>query len=717
MNPPPALSRRDFVQQAAALGGLLVAFRLSPRSRGATPDSAGAAAFAPNAFLRLAPDGAITIIAKHCEMGQGICSSIAMCVAEELDADWSRLAIEFAPIDPAYNRSDLGTQITGGSTSTRLSFLQLRQAGATARWLLLQAAAQQWQVDPDTLRTSDGVVLAPDGRRAAYGSLAAAAAKLTPPAEVKLKDPSQFKFIGKSLPRLDARDKVTGKTRFGFDVRVPGMLTALIARPPTFGGTLKSFNPARAQAIPGVKHVVAVPAGVAVVADNFWAAQAGRDALSVDWHGGPLVDLDSVRQGADYARLARQSGAVARHDGDARAALAGAATVIDATFDFPYLAHAGMEPVNAVADVRRDGTVEVWAPTQFPSAAHEHAARIAGVAPDKVKVHTTMIGSAFGRKGYNAQDFVVEAVQVSKAVGAPVQVLWLREDDMRGGYYRPRARVEARFGLDSAARPIALEARVVSQSVLAGTSFEKYMGNGVDGTQTEGLAEFPYATPNVHVAWCRAPDGVPVQWWRSVGHSTNAFVVETLIDDAARVARRDPIDYRIDLLGAHPRHVAVLQLLRTKSGWGGAPRGRFQGVALHECFDSIVGEVAEISVTKDGGIRVHRVIAVVDCGLVVNPDTVRAQIMSGVIFGLSAALSGQITFQRGRPRQSNFDDYPMIRMDNFPVVETHVIESGAKIGGIGETGTPPIAPAVANALLAATGRRVRSLPLLPVKPA
>lgn len=717
MNPPSALSRRDFVQTSAMLGGLLIAFRLIPRGIGATAANAEAAPFAPNAFLRLAPDGAITIIAKHSEMGQGIATSIAMCVAEELDADWSRIKVEFAPINPAYNRTDLGTQITGGSTSTRLSYLQMRQAGATARLLLLRAAAQEWKVGLDTLRTENGIVLAPDGRRATYGSLVAAAAKLPLPTKVTLKEPGQFRLIGKSMPRLDSPDKVTGKTIFGFDMRVPGMLTALIERPPTFGGTLKSFNPARAQAVPGVKHVVAVPAGVAVVADSFWAAKTGRDALVVEWHGGPLADLDSDRQGKEYARLAQETGAVARNDGDARAALAGASTVIDATFEFPYLAHASMEPVNAVADVRRDGTVEVWAPTQFPSAAHEHAARISGVAPDKVKIHTTMIGSGFGRKGYYAQDFVVEAVQVSKAIGAPVQVLWLREDDMKGGYYRPRVRVEARLGLDATGRPFALDARIVSQSVLAGTVFEKYIEKGVDGTQTEGLVEFPYATPHVRVAWHRAPAGVPVQWWRSVGHSTNAFVVETLIDAAARIAHRDPIDYRIALLGGHPRQMAVLQLLRTKSGWGQAPRGRFQGVAVHESFESIVGQVAEISVAKDGAIRVHKVTAVVDCGSVVNPDTVRAQIMSGVIFGLSAALSGQITFKQGRPQQSNFDDYPMLRMDNAPVVETHIIESGAKIGGIGETGTPPIAPAVANALCAATGKRVRSLPLTPGGPA
>ncbi len=701
------LTRRAFLKTAAMAGsGLVIAMKLTPKLAAAevSPE------FAPNAFLRIAPDGAITILSKHSEMGQGAYTSMAMCVAEELDADWTKISVEAAPAAQAFAHTAYGMQMTGGSTSTWEAYEQMRTAGATARALLVQAAAKKWGVDAATLRTANSAVIAPDGRRASYGELASAAATLTPPAEVKLKDASQFTMIGKPVNRIESLEKVTGKGVFGIDVKVPGALTALVARPPVFGGKVKSFDATAAKKIAGVKHVVAVPSGVAVVADGVWAAKQGREALKVEWDNGALASLDTAKQGATYAAMAAEKGATARKDGDASAAFASAATKIEGTFDLPYLAHAAMEPVNATAHVRADG-VEVWAPTQFQGVDLQNAARVAGVTPDKVVLHTTLLGGGFGRKANPTSDFIVEAVEVSKAVGAPVRVVWLREDDMRGGYYRPRTVVTAKLGVDASGQLVSWENHIVNQSIIKGTPFEPMMiKDGIDATQVEGLADLPYAVPNVRVDYHMAPVGVPVLWWRSVGHSFSAFVKETLIDDAARVARRDPIEFRSALLAAHPRQVALLKLLKEKSNWGRAPQGRFQGVAIHESFGSIVGQVAEISVGTGGVVKVHKVTAVVDCGMAVNPAGVKAQVMSAVVYGLSAALYGQITFKDGQVEQSNFHDYPVVRLPEAPVVDTHILNSGEKMGGVGEPGTPPIAPAVGNAILAATGKRLRSLP-------
>lgn len=701
------LSRRTFLKTAAvAGGGLVIAMKLTPKLAAAevSPE------FAPNAFLRIAPDGAITILAKHSEMGQGIYTSLAILVAEELDADWTKISVEAAPAAPAYAHTAFGMQMTGGSTSTWEAFAQMRKAGATARALLVQAAAQTWSVDAGALRTENSTVIAPDGRRASYGELASAAATLTAPAEVKLKDASKFTLIGKPTKRVEALEKVTGKGVFGIDVKVPGALTALVARAPVFGGKVKSFDATAAKKIAGVKHVVAVPSGVAVVADGVWAAKQGREALAIEWDQGPLATLDSAKQGESYLAMAAEKGATARQDGDAAAAFAGAATKIEGTFDLPYLAHAAMEPVNATAHVRADG-VEVWAPTQFQGVDALNAAKAAGVTPDKVTLHTTLLGGGFGRKANPASDFIIEAVEVSKAVGAPVRVVWLRDDDMRGGYYRPRTVVTAKLGVDAGGRLVSWENRIVNQSIIKGTPFEPMMiKDGVDATQVEGLADLPYAVPNVRVDYHMAPVGVPVLWWRSVGHTFSAFVKETLIDDAAHAAKRDPIEYRSELLAAHPRQVAILKLLREKANWGRAPQGRFQGVAIQESFGSIVGQVAEISIGAGGALTVHKVTAVIDCGTAVNPAGVRAQVMSAVVYGLSAALYGQITFRNGQVEQSNFHDYPVLRLPEAPVVETHIINSGEKMGGVGEPGLPPIAPAVGNAIFAATGKRLRSLP-------
>jgi isoquinoline 1-oxidoreductase beta subunit len=704
-----AVSRRTFLKHAAiAGGGLIIGFELLPALTAATDPKA---AFAPNPFLRLKPDGTVNVIAKHTEMGQGVFTSLAMVVAEELDADWSKVSVEAAPAGAAYSHNAFqGFQITGASSSTWDSFEQMRTAGAGARALLVAAAAQRWGIAAAALRTENSAVIAPDGRRAGYGELLDAAAKLPAPSDVRLKDPNNFKLIGKGTPRIDSREKVTGRAQYGLDVRVPGMLTAVIVRPPVFGGKLQSFDDTATRAIGGVKHVVAIPSGVAVVADAFWPAKKGAEALRIQWDHGALVTLDSNRQREEFLALAAQPGEVARKEGFARNAFAGAAKKIEATYDFPYLAHAAMEPLNATAHVRADG-VEIWAPTQGPGVEAFFAAGATGLPVDKITVHAMHIGGGFGRKLNPHSDYVLEAVHVSKAVGAPVQVVWRREDDMKGGYYRPRTIVTAKVGLDAAGKLVSWENHVVNRSVVMGTAFQgMFFLDGVDTLQVEGLADLPYAVPNLRVDYHLAPDGVPVLWWRSVGHSYTGFVKETLIDEAASAAGRDPIDYRIELLAAHPRQVAMLKLLKEKSNWGRPPAGRSQGVAIHESFGSLVAQVAEVSVAGKA-IRVHGVTAVVDCGLAVNPAGVRAQIMSGVIFGLSAALYGKITFSQGQVEQGNFDAYPPLRFDEAPVVETHIINSGARMGGIGEPGVPPIGPAVANAVFAATKQRLRSLPL------
>jgi isoquinoline 1-oxidoreductase beta subunit len=709
------VSRRGFIKSAAiAGGGLVIGFQLWPRQgtiRAASPGEI-TPSLLPNAFLRIAPTGAVTVIAKHSEMGQGVYTSLAICIAEELDADWTKITVEAAPAGAAYANTAFGPQMTGGSSSTYESYDQMRLAGAAARAVLVQAAAAKWSVPASALRTDTGVVIAPDGRRASYGELVEAAAKLPVPEakDLKLKDPGQFKFIGKSMRRIEAAEKVMGQGEYGIDVSVPGMLTAVIVRSPVFGGKVRSYDGAAAKLIPGVKYVVEVPSGVAVVADGFWAASKGAKVVKVEWNEGPLASLNTAEQGKEYTALLEQSGAIADTRGNVAAAYAAAATKIDRTFEFPYLAHAAMEPLNATVHVRSD-RVDVWAPTQFQSADVANLSATFGVKPENVSIHTTLLGGGFGRKATQNSDFVVEAAHVSKAVNAPVRVVWTREDDMKGGYYRPRVLVAAKVGVDAAGNLTSWENHVVSQSLIKGTGFEGFFWkDGVDHLQVEGLEKLSYGVPNLEVRYHLAPAGVPVLWWRSVGHSYTAFVKETLVDEAAFAARKDPIEYRIGLLGSQPRHVAILELLREKSNWGHAPQGRFHGVAIQESFKSIVGEVAEISI-EGKEIRVHRVTAVVDCGFAVNPDGVRAQIMSAVVFGMSAALGGKITFAKGRVEQGNFDDYPVVRIDKAPVVETFIINSGADKGGIGEPGTPPIAPAIANAVFAATKKRLVSLPL------
>ncbi|SDW11718.1 xanthine dehydrogenase family protein molybdopterin-binding subunit [Lysobacter enzymogenes] len=725
MNTLDAPSRRRFLKSGALIGGGLVVGFVVPgakRFAAAAPAAAAAASagFAPNAFLRVGSDDTVTVLLSHSEMGQGIWTGLAMLIAEELDADWSKIKVEHAPAAPAYAHTLFGMQMTGGSTSTWTEFERYRMAGATARALLLAAASKRLGVPVEQLRTENGAVIA-GSRRLRYGELAAAAAALPPPATPPtLKDAKDWKIIGKPTRRLDGPEKIDGRAKFGMDVQFEGLLTALVARAPVFGGTVKSFDDRAARAVAGVRDVVQVPSGVAVVADHYWAAKQGRDALKIDWDTGPhAAGLDDAKLRAEFARLAAAGGgAVASKAGDADAALKRAAKVIEAEYHVPYLAHAPMEPLNCTVKIDAD-RCEIWTGTQFQTMDQGVAAKITGLAPEQVQIHTTFLGGGFGRRATPSSDFVSEAVHVAKAAGKPVKTVWSREDDVRGGYYRPMYLQRARIGLDAQGRPVAWKHVMVGQSIITGSPFEKALvKNGIDSTSVEGVADSPYLRDigDRFVELHSPQTGIPVLWWRSVGHSYNAFVMESLIDEAAHAAGRDPVEYRRSLLGAHPRHLAALNLVAEKAGWGGKlPAGRARGVAVHESFGSYIAQVAEVSLLDAPGggkrIRVHRFVCAIDCGLAVNPDGVRAQMESGINFGLGAALYSELTFKDGRVQQSNYHDYRVLRLDEAPAIEVHILASAEKMGGAGEPGTAPVAAAVANAVFALSGQRLRELPL------
>jgi isoquinoline 1-oxidoreductase subunit beta len=712
MSARSGFDRRQFLKTSA---GLVIGFSVAPRAGlSALEGSASRPLPDPNAFLRIGPDESVTVLLSHSEMGQGIWTTLPMLVAEELGCDWTKVRVEHAPAAPAYAHTAYGMQMTGGSTSTWSEFDRYRQVGAMAREMLVRAAAARWKVDPSACRAENGSVVH-GGDRLSFGKLASAAQQMTPPHEARLKDPKDWKILGKGTRRLDSPEKVTGRAQFGMDVRLPGMLTALVARSPVFGGKVKSFRAERAKAVPGVKAVVAVPSGVAVVAEHFWAAKLGRDALEIDWDLGPGADLDSVRMREDFRALSRKPGVQAASAGDAEAAMRAAAKTLEAEYEVPYLAHATMEPMNCTARLTPDGC-EIWTGTQFQTMDQANAAQITGLKPEQVKIHTMFLGGGFGRRATPPSDFVSEAVQVAKAAGGgvPIKTVWTREDDMRGGYYRPMWMHRVHVGLGSDGAPVAWRQTIVGQSILEGTPFAAMMvKDGVDGTSVEGASDSPYVkgTPNHRVDLHSPKTAIPVLWWRSVGHTHTAFVMETFVDELALAAGQDPLEYRRRLLKQHPRHLGALNLAAEKAGWGRPlPAGRFRGLAVHESFGSFVAEVAEVSV-GDGRVRVHRVVCAVDCGVCVNPAGVEAQLQGGVAFGLTAALYGELTLKAGRVEQSNFHDYPMLRLSEMPRVEVHVVPSFEKSGGVGEVGVPPIAPAVANAVFAATGKRIRRLPL------
>lgn len=714
-------SRRQFLKASAVAGaGLIVGVALPQvgnKIAQAADPGAAAGPIHPNAFVRIAPDNTVTVLIKHIEFGQGTFTGLSTIVAEELDADWSQIRAEHSPANPAlYNNLHWGpVQGTGGSSSIANSYMQLRQAGAGARAMLVMAAAELWGVPAQEITVAKGVVShGGSGKQASFGELAEKAAQMDPPAEVTLKDPSQFSLIGTSVPRLDSRAKTRGEALYTIDKTLPGMLTALVARPPVFGATLKSFDDTAARAIPGVTDVVAVPSGVAVLGKGFWAAKQGRDALTVEWDESTGETRGTTEIMAEYKGLADSPGLSARNDGAVEEALASAAKVLEADYEFPFLAHAPMEPLDCVVHLTTD-SCEIWAGSQLPTVDAGAAAAITGVQPEQVRLHTLMAGGSFGRRATPNADMVSEAVAVAKAIDgrAPVKVIWTREDDIQGGRYRPMYFQRLRAGLDENGNLVAWHHRIIGQSIVRNTPFAGgLIHNGIDKTSVEGANNLPYAIPNMAVDLHTTDVNVPVLWWRAVGSTHTAYSTEVFIDELAEAAGRDPVEFRMAMLGDHPRHAAVLKLAAEKAGWGSPlPQGRARGIAVHESFNSYVAQVAEISMTDDGEIKVEKVVCAVDCGIAVNPDVIVAQMEGGIGYGLGAILHDAITLDGGKVEQSNFHDYLPLRINEMPEVEVHIVPSAEAPTGVGEPGTPPIGPAVANAVYAATGRRIRQLPM------
>ena len=709
-----SVKRRDFLKTGATLSaGLVIAcfMPLGMRRAFAQDGAKKPAPIPPNAFVRIAPDDTVTVLLKHSEMGQGVWTSIPMVIADELDCDWSKVRVEHAPAAPEYAHTAFGIQMTGGSTSTWESFDQLRHAGAAARALLIAAAAQKWKTQAADCRTEKGFVLC-GANKASYGELAEAAAKLPMPDAVKLKGPEEFTLIGKPTPRLDSKAKVTGTAEFGIDVKRPNMLIAVVARAPVFGAKVKSFDAAKAKSVAGVVDVVQVPSGVAVLGKHFWAAKQGRDALTIDWDLGAGATISTTGLREDYRKQAQTLGTVARQAGDVDAVFKGA-KVIESEYEVPFLAHAPMEPENCTVEIGKDGA-DIYTGTQFQTMDQNLSAKILGLKPEQVRIHTTFLGGGFGRRANPTCDYVTEAVQVAKASGKTVKVVWTREDDIHGGYYRPMWLSKLRATLGKDGKPAAWSHTIVGQSIIAGTPFAPMMiKDGVDATSVEGAADAPYLEniPVYRVDLHSPTSPISVLWWRSVGHSHTAFVVESFLDELAHAAKQDPLKYRRALLPEKSRERLALDLAAQKFGWGKPlAKGHAAGIAVHQSFGSYVAQIAEVSV-QNKQIKVHRVVCAIDCGPVVNPLTVEAQMQSGIVYGLSAALHSELTFKDGKPEQSNFHNYTVLRLNEMPQVEVHIVPSTDKMGGCGEPGTPPIAPAVANAVFALTNQRLRKLPL------
>ena len=709
------MDRRAFLRtSAAAGGGLLIGLYVPAAKAALSPQGPPPPPIVPFAYLKIAPDDAITVIANHSEMGQGIYTTLPMLLNEELQADWSKIRVESAPVDAVYNHTVFGMQMTGGSTTTASEWDRYRKLGAAARLMLVSAAAQQWGVSADSCTAQNGVVShAASSRKATYGSLASAAAALPVPTEIPLKPAKDFTLIGKPTKRVDSASKTNGTAQFGLDVHLPGMLYAVIARPPVFGGKVRSFDPAAALQVPGVKSAVQIPSGVAVLAANTWAARTGRDKLKVTWDDGPNANLSTTQMLKDFATQSQTPGNVARKVGDPAKALASSTKKITATYDVPYLAHACMEPLNCVVDLRSD-SCEIWTGTQAETMDRDTAAKISGLPPEKIQIHTMLLGGGFGRRANPSSDFVAEAVHVAKAAKVPVKVTWTRECDMRGGWYRPLWHDRFAAGIDAAGNPVVWTHTIVGQSIMQGTPFEGFIQNGIDGSSVEGAADILYGIPNLQVDLHTPKIGVPVQWWRSVGHSHTGFSVEAFLDEVAHLGGQDPYQLRRKLLAQQPRMLAVLDLAAQKADWGKPlPKGVARGIATHFSFDSYVAQVVEASLEK-GNVKVHRVVCAVDCGTVVNPNQAKAQIESGIIYGLSAALKSEITLENGRVKQSNFHDFEVLRMKDAPAsIEVHFVPSTERPTGVGEPGVPPVAPALANALFTLTGKRIRRLPIRP----
>ena len=683
------INRREFLETGVAAGAsLLIGFHFPALDRGSPPS------FKPNAWIEIRPDGAVTIWTGRSEMGQGVKTAMPMIVAEELEADWTRVRGAQADADPAY-----GDQFTVGSRSVRTGFEPLRQAGAAAREMLIGAAALTWKVPRESCRArNSSVEHVPSGRRLGYGELVTLAATLPVPADPPLKPPSEFRILGTRVPRVDTPDKVSGEAIYGIDVRVPGMVYAAVARCPVFGGKVKSFDPAPALAVSGVRKVVQISSGVAVVADATWAAFQGKKALKVEWDEGNAAQWSSDGIWRAFAAAAERPGDVVRAAGDADAGLKSAARTVEAVYQAPYLAHACMEPMNCTAQVRGN-RCEIWAPTQNPQGIERTAAQLTGLAPEAITVHVTYLGGGFGRRG-GPMDYATDAVEVAQKIDAPVQVVWTREDDIQNAVYRPATYNVLRGGLDARGAPVAWSHRLVGP---AGGSF----------LLTRGADELIYPVPHFRLERVIEDPGVPVAPWRGVGPSQNGWVVESFVDELAHAAGKDPYAYRRELVAGHPRLVQVLDLAAERAGWGSPPPagGGARGIALWQFGETYLAQVAQVSVAGDGAVRVHRVVCAIDCGVVVNPAGVEAQVQSAIIYGLTAALFGEITLDRGRVAQSNFNDYRMLGLAETPEIAVHLVPSDAAPGGVGEAGLPPLAPAVCNAIFAATGKRIRKLPI------
>jgi isoquinoline 1-oxidoreductase beta subunit len=716
--------RRAFLKGAgaASAAALTIGFDwiAAPRRALAVAGAPAAASdFVPNAFLRIGSDNSVTVIAKHVELGQGAYTGIATVAAEELDADWQRVRVESAPADAKrYANLAFGTmQGTGGSSAMANSWMQLREAGAKARAVLVAAAAREWHVPAAELVVDKGVVLHPKTqRRATFGSLVPAARSLPIPDKVTLKDPRDFKLIGQKVPRVDVPAKCDGTAQFTLDTVLPGMLVALLRRPPRFGATVQSFDGAAASAMPGVVKVVQVPRGVAVIATSFWAAKRGRDALVIHWDESHAEKRGSAELMAEYRRLAEQPARSARKDGNAADALRDATHKVSASFEFPYMAHAPMEPLDAVVKLTTD-SCEIWAGDQFQTIDQANAAQISGLKPEQVVIHTLYAGGSFGRRANAWSDYIVEAVSIAKAHGAdgtPIKLQWTREDDIGGGLYRPMYFHKLDAALNARGELTGWKHVIVGQSILAGTPFGAMMKDGIDPTSVEGAASIAYEIPNVAVDLSTTQVGVPVLWWRVVGSSHTTFAVESFIDEVAHAAGKDPFEFRRNLLGAKPRMKRVLELAAEKAGWSGSPlpKGKGRGIAVAEAFNTFVAQVAEVTVGDGGEVRVERVVCAVDCGTPINPDVIAAQMEGGIGFGLGAALYGAITLKDGHVEQSNFNSYRVLRMNEMPKVEVHIVPSTEAPTGVGEPGVAPVGPAVANAIFAATGRRAYVFPFV-----
>jgi CO/xanthine dehydrogenase Mo-binding subunit len=700
-------SRRSFLQAGAAVGGGLMIGWYLPAS-----GAADATPFAPNAFIRIDRKGMVTVISPKIEMGEGTYTSLPMLVAEELDVDMSNVLVDPSPpSDKLYGDPfQGGRQITGGSTAIRAFYLPLRKAGAAARQMLIAAAARSWKVEPSTLTTEAGVVVhSATGRRKSYGDLVDAAARLTVPKKVQLKDPSDFRIIGTPVKRLDAAGKVSGAALFGIDVKVPGMKIGTVAASPVFGGTVASYDEAAAMKIQGVRQVVKLENAVAVIADHYWAARQGLEAVAVRFDDGPNGAVNTADIVAAMAKASEQKGAVAERKGDAAAAFEKASTKVEAIYEAPFLAHATMEPINCTVHIKPDGC-DIWVGTQVPTMAQVEVSKVLGLAPERVAIHNHLLGGGFGRR--LEVDFIVQAALIGKQVNQPVKVVWSREEDIQHDVYRPYYYDRISAGLDGSGSPVAWSHRIVGPSILA-RWFPRFFKNGIDPNAVTGAIDLPYAIPNVTIEFVRhEPRGIPTGFWRGVGPTHNIYVVESFIDELAAAAKKDPFEYRRALLKNNPRALAVLERAAAKAGWGTRlePR-KGRGISVQHEMGTYLCEVAEVSVADDGRVRIDRVVCSCDCGVVVNPDTVAAQLESAIIFGLTAVLYGEITLKNGRVEQSNFNDYQMLRIDQTPIIDIDLVPSGAPPGGIGEPGTCSLAPAVLNAIFAATGVRLRKLPI------